>query len=726
MAVNPKRIVLAHHRSPGDIVCMSALVRDIHLTYGDEVEIDIDTTCPDLWRHNPYITELWNHKSKKPKALKPGVQFIKLSYGAGIRVQNIETVHFCGYFHRDFKKQTGIEVPMHHPYGDLHLSDAERDVSLVDGRYWVILSGGKSDATVKVWRPDYFQTVVDALTTRGLGVVQAGGNDGGHWHPPLTGVLDLVGQTNLRDLIRLIHHADGVICGVTAAMHIAAALQRPAVVLGGGREAWWWEAYVNENKGFGPTASGNILVPHQYLHTIGMLDCCKHHGCWRNKVTPLNDDKLLCHRPIYLPGQAVAECMNMITPELVLEAVMKYYTDQSLPPLGGVQPPELQEPKLLEVVPSKQACKRGSQHVSARTSVKLPANANIRMSGSPKAKLETRGRSAKHGVAVRPGGTREYASEAAFDNEDVGGKYTVCILFYGGEEFHDLHKRCLESVIATMPAGRMDLRVGSNALNSKSLAMIENYVKKGVIRKHYQHAENVYKYPVMREMFFDPDCPIETKWVLWFDDDSVCDVNPNWASILTQHIVNHHKSNNAHMFGAKFVWTTNPTQREVLSSRPWYKGRPWRMHNDKPSPNGTKILFATGGFWAITHECIKTADIPDLGTGLSHTGGDWQIGEQVYQAGFAIKQFNGSKQFVRTSSVDRRGSTMPLIDTVAKGMTPRPPAQAPATQPPQPAPRNNTRVMEVPPLVSPTATPPPVPPRQPRVVAPPALKLVEL
>jgi hypothetical protein len=82
------------------------------------------------------------------------------------------------------------------------------------------------------------------------------------------------------------------------------------------------------------------------------------------------------------------------------------------------------------------------------------------------------------------------------------------------------------------------------------------------------------------------------------------------------------------------------------------------------SPNGNRIIFTTGGFWAITTEAMRAADIPDLGTGLTHNGGDWQIGEQIYQAGYGIKQFNGKKQFVRTSSVDRRGVTKPTIDQV--------------------------------------------------------------
>ncbi len=662
MSKQPKRFVLQHHRSPGDIICLTALARDLKLSHPD-IEIDVDTTCKDLWRNNPYLTKLWNHNGKKPEAIAPGTKFIKCQYGKGIREQNHETIHFASYFHRDFKKQTGIDVPVLYPHGDVHLDEEEMNVPIVEGRNWVLLSGGKSDFTIKVWRTDFFQEVIDRLNAMGVGVVQLGSNDTGHWHPKVTGTLDLIGKTNLRDMMRLIYHADGVICGVTAAMHMAAALGRPCVCLAGGREAWWWEAYVNENKGFGPIASGNVPMPHRFLHTIGLLDCCKYHGCWKNKVVPMNGDKLICHRPVHLPGMPIAECMNMITPDHVMEAVMSYYQDNSLPPIStdyvprprGEQPP--QPPQgASAVVPVKPKLLDAVNNGNGREIITVPAI-------NPAAKIETRGEAkATAGVATRPGGPVEFTDQAVFDHPDVGGRFTVFILMYGGEEFYDLHRRCLSTLIATMPHGRMDLRIGSNALNSRSVEMIESYVSQGVVTKHYRHETNDYKYPVMREMFFDKDCPIQTKWVLWFDDDSICDVEPNWAYVLSQHIIQHHRNDNNHMFGAKFTWATNEKQREILQSRPWHTGKPWRMKNGKPGAGGNKIIFATGGFWAITHEAIVKADIPDLGTGLTHTGGDWQIGEQIYQAGYNVKQFNGEKQFVRTSSVPRRGATAPTID----------------------------------------------------------------
>ncbi len=678
-----RRFILSHHRSPGDLVCLTALVRDLHLTYPGQFETDFNTTVGPVWANNPYITRLWNHNQKNPVITSPGSQMITCQYGKGIREQNNETIHFAAYFHRDFQKQTGIEVPMLHPHGDLHMSQAEINTPPVEGRYWLIMTGGKSDFTIKVWHSNYFQEVSDRIGEMGLGVVQSGATHGGHWHPRLQGdhVIDLVGWGSFREWMQQIYHAEGIICGVTGAMHIAAALQKPCVVIAGGREAWWWEAYVNENRGFGPIASGKVPVPHRFLHTIGLLDCCRHHGCWKNKVVPLGKERLLCKLPVMTPEMPIAKCMQLITPDHVMEAVMSYYTDGSLPPVKldastqtPAAPPAFEQPEPEPQIVKGATCSTGTcgtritsanrQRAKTGATLTIPKGMPIKI--NPRARINMRdehGKLLNQQAVAKPGTPADFGDERVLDHPAVGGKLTAFILFYGPEEHYELHRRCLQSFLATTPTpARIDLRVGSNALNPKSLALIEEYVAQGFITKHYRHDENIYKYPLMREMFYDPDHPITTKWVLWFDDDTICDVEASWLNILAVHISQHHKGNEAHMIGAKYVWSANQKQKAVLEARPWHRGRPWRAQNGKPNPNGNKIVFAAGGFWAITHEAMVAADIPDLGTGLTHNGGDWQIGEQLWQAGYGLKQFNGKKQFVRTSSVDRRGPTMPLID----------------------------------------------------------------
>ena len=88
-------------------------------------------------------------------------------------------------------------------------------------RFWVLVAGGKYDFTAKWWDPHGWQQVVDHFHGR-ITFVQCG--EAGHWHPKLRGVVDLIGKTTLREFVRLVHFAEGVACGVTLAMHLAAAV----------------------------------------------------------------------------------------------------------------------------------------------------------------------------------------------------------------------------------------------------------------------------------------------------------------------------------------------------------------------------------------------------------------------------------------------------------------------------------------------------------------------
>ncbi len=618
----PRRLVLTHKRAPGDTVVMTALVRDIALTYPGEFEVAVDTNAPAFWENNPYVVRL-----KDIKAHGAAVQQVRLTYGQGLKEQNTETVHFLSYFHRDLEAQTRIRVPLTLPYPDLHLSPEERSQRPVEGRYWVFLSGGKSDFTAKVWGVQAWRQTAQELIGLGIPLVQLGATIHGHWHPEIPGALNLVGRTSPRDWVRLIHHADGVICGVTGAMHLAAALQRPCVVLAGGREAWWWEAYVRENAGLGGLQTAQKLeVPHRYLHTIGLLDCCRRHGCWKNKVLPLNGDPSICKYPVIQPGQAVPKCLDLITPAHVVEAVMSYYEDRSLPPLR----------------PLEDVVRYRAEGPPADPPVLAPDAAL----GEPVAPTNR----------LPPGAT----DKDIFDHPVIGGKFTVCVLFYGPAEFHALHMRCLNSIIATTPPNRIDLRVGSNELCEETCAVLDRLVEHGVITKHYKHVENALKYPVMREMFHDPDAPITTNYLLWFDDDSIADRNQQWLTLLAKTII---ANQEAGLFGADMTIRLAPAQQQLYRSRPWYRGQPFLMRNKRPAPNGDHTLFVAGGFFALKTEALRAADVPDAT--LTHNGGDYTIGEQLRQAGYAVVGWNRQKQYIHTSSVPRRGVAQPHFGTTA-------------------------------------------------------------
>lgn len=318
-----RKLILRSKLSPGDILMLTAAVRDLHLTYPGQFLTDVRTSCPALWENNPYITPLSAHDSD--------AQTIECQYPM-VSKSNQLPYHFIHGFRHFLNDELGLSIKPHGFKGDIHLRPEEKEwVSQVqeitgeDARFWIIVSGGKRDFTNKIWDPARFQEVVDHF--RGsITFVQVG--DRKHDHPPLDGAIDLVGKTDLRQLVRLMYHADGVICGVSFPMHLAAAVEtkrgracsRACVVIAGGREPSQWEAYPN----------------HQFLHRCGTLPCCETGGCWKSRITALGDgdekDNNLCLCPVRTPsGSVIPRCLDMVTAADVIRSVELY--------LGGSHEP---------------------------------------------------------------------------------------------------------------------------------------------------------------------------------------------------------------------------------------------------------------------------------------------------------------------------------------------------------------------------------------------------
>src|SRR3954466_2851260 len=50
-----KKFIFDFHRAPGDVLMLTALVRDLKLTYGDRYLVDTTAKYPGLWYNNPYL-----------------------------------------------------------------------------------------------------------------------------------------------------------------------------------------------------------------------------------------------------------------------------------------------------------------------------------------------------------------------------------------------------------------------------------------------------------------------------------------------------------------------------------------------------------------------------------------------------------------------------------------------------------------------------------------------
>lgn len=321
-----KKLILKNGMAPGDIVMLTAAVRDLHACYPNQFLTDVRTSCREIWENNPYLTPL-SEDDPKVEALDCRYPLINHS--------NSLPYHCLLGFIAFLNERLGLAIRPTAFRGDIHLSEQEkawfsqvRELAGADIPFWIVAAGGKYDITIKWWSSERYQQVIDYFRGK-IQFVQIGAH--GHHHPKLRGTIDLRGKTSLRELIRLIYHSQGVLCGVTAAMHMAAAIEtkpgmpqrRPCVVIGGAREPAHWEAYPD----------------HQFISTNGTLECSGGGGCWRARTVALGDgDKR--DRPDSLCVNVVdnlPRCMEMITARQVIERIQFFFQGGSCSYLNATQ-----------------------------------------------------------------------------------------------------------------------------------------------------------------------------------------------------------------------------------------------------------------------------------------------------------------------------------------------------------------------------------------------------
>jgi len=289
-----RRLVLRNRLAPGDILVMSVAIRALYKAHGDKFMIDVETPCDDIFLNNPYLTK-FDH-------IGADVQVIDMQYPE-VHKSGASGRHFTDG-HRKFLEQVlDLEIPRVGLLPDIFLTQDEKlwpspvlKHTGHDGKYWVINAGTKSDYTLKQYHR--WQEVADlwAKTFPGIQLVQIGQAE--HNHKPLSGAIDLRGKTSTRELFRTIHHAEGVLTCVSYPMHIAAALEKPCVVVAGGREGTRWELYPS----------------HRFLYTNGTMDCALYDGCWKSKTEDCLH--LVNGNPL---------CMDLIRPEDIVRAAELYY-----------------------------------------------------------------------------------------------------------------------------------------------------------------------------------------------------------------------------------------------------------------------------------------------------------------------------------------------------------------------------------------------------------------
>lgn len=316
--VAPTKLLLKTGQAPGDAVAMTAAIYSLHRAHPGRYATSVESYWPDVFAHNPDV--VGHHVPTGSPLQLPDTSVVEMHYPA-IHQSNSRGIHFMQGWTEFLGAALGISVPLLTNRPHLYFVDPIPPTE----DFWLICSGGKRDFTNKLWGHANYQKVVDLLRGE-VRFIQVGGSrplipwaketagSQDDLHQKLVHTEDMVGKTTLRHLFDLCRRAHGVLCGVSLLMHVAAALEKPAVIIAGGREPVQWNAYPKQ----------------QYVHTVGALSCSTAQGdiggaCWRSRVVPLGDGTTLDEHTCQYPTAAgIPECMNMIRPTSVAELVLRY------------------------------------------------------------------------------------------------------------------------------------------------------------------------------------------------------------------------------------------------------------------------------------------------------------------------------------------------------------------------------------------------------------------
>lgn len=314
----PRKVIFRNFQSPGDLVMLLYGIASLHESHPGKFLTDVDCPVKDIFHANPLITQI------DPAA--DDVTVVDADYPL-INKSNDYPVRFVDAFGVAIGEKLGVAITTTKFQGVLHITPDERawlssvhEILNKDVPYWILNAGHKYDYTAKAWSFARYQELVDRFPN--VWFVQVGAKE--HEHPTLKGanLIDMVGRTDVRQMIRLVYNSFGVISGVSFPMHLAYAVpahprfkraSRANITIAGGREPAHWEQ--------GPN--------HQFLHTCGILSCCQAGGCWKSRVVPIEDSDNkngnLCTRPVVLDsGQWIGECMALITVDDVAKQIERY------------------------------------------------------------------------------------------------------------------------------------------------------------------------------------------------------------------------------------------------------------------------------------------------------------------------------------------------------------------------------------------------------------------
>lgn len=332
----PRRIVFHNRQAIGDILMFTCAVRDFKATFPN-VEVQVRSTAMHVWDYNPNINRdtwaevidpmVFNTGKDKPNAeemtrlhqaaMKVAIEkdipvSIYIGPGKLTNASNRKDLHFANAYRISMETALGVRISQGPIRPDIYMGATEYSVPpIIEPPYWLITAGEKGDWTCKTFAFKKWQEVVEKLPQ--IKFVQLGST--GHKHPELKGdnVVNFIGQTQdrnhgIRMLFNLFNHCEGSMGLVSFQMHLAAAFNKPCIVIAGAREPVHFTRY--------PGQGG-------YLAVDGCLPCTidgkgSPRACWYCKIDRCPDKRTYGQQEIPI-------CADLFTSDDVVRAVLRYY-----------------------------------------------------------------------------------------------------------------------------------------------------------------------------------------------------------------------------------------------------------------------------------------------------------------------------------------------------------------------------------------------------------------
>jgi hypothetical protein len=282
-----RKLLLNHGLCPGDVAIVTMALESLHRQFPGKFLTNMQTNHNELFANNPWVTPMSAAEC----------EYIDMRYDR-INESHIP-FHFGSAFCDHLGDILGLPLRLQVSRPHFYLSAAEKTFSVFNektgeyGPYAIINAGYKDDYPAKWAGTELYQSVVDTYKDR-IRFVQVGAAKDNH--PPLHDTINLIGQTTLRELLRLCHGATFGIGGITALGHFMAGFSKPYICMIGGREPISWIGY--------PTQIS--------LSTQGLLPCCKSNGCWKSIVVGGESDRK-CALPVVDQYHSnIPMCMAML------------------------------------------------------------------------------------------------------------------------------------------------------------------------------------------------------------------------------------------------------------------------------------------------------------------------------------------------------------------------------------------------------------------------------